>query len=191
VCVYVCVCVYTHKSQKKVLNPPWNFSIYLFILHPDHSTPRHPLTNPSLITPFEEATLGYHPTLRHQVEAGLGTSSPTEAGPGIQLGEGDPVVGNRVRDRQPLLQLLGDPHEDQATHLLQMWRGPVPACSLVGGSVSVGLHGARLVDSVGLHVVSLPPSAPLNSIPNPSTRPPELPLMFGCGSLHLFPCDSR
>ena len=34
---------------------------------------------------------------------------------------------------------------------------PAPACSLVDGSVSVSTHGPRLVDRVGLLVVSLIP----------------------------------
>jgi hypothetical protein len=37
--------------------------------------------------------------------------------------------------------------------------GPAPACSLVGHSVFVSPHGPRLVDYVGLLVVSLTPSA--------------------------------
>ena len=44
--------------------------------------------------------------------------------------------------------------------------------------------GPRLVDSVGFLVVSLTPLAP--SSPS-SARFPGLCLMFGCGSLHLFP----
>jgi len=31
-----------------------------------------------------------------------------------------------------------------------VYLGPVPACSLVGASVSVSPHGPRLVDSLGL-----------------------------------------
>jgi hypothetical protein len=37
--------------------------------------------------------------------------------------------------------------------------GPSHACSLVGGSVSVGPYGPRLVDSVGFLMVSLAPLA--------------------------------
>jgi len=65
--------------------------------------------------------------------------------------------------------------------------GLVHACSLVGGSVSVSPHRSRLVDSLGLLVVSLIPLGSLNSSPDSSTELPELCLMFSCGSLHLFP----
>ena len=62
---------------------------------------------------------GYHPALGHLVPAGLGTSSPTEAQPGSP-GRGRGSNGRQQSQRQPLLQLLGDPHEDQAAHLLHM-----------------------------------------------------------------------
>jgi hypothetical protein len=67
--------------------------------------------------------------------------------------------------------------------------GPAHTCSLVGGLVFVSPHQPRLVDSVGLLVVSLtlPPSGSLTSSPHSSTRLPELHPKFGCGSLHLFP----
>jgi len=41
--------------------------------------------------------------------------------------------------------------------------GPVPAGSLVGGSVSVSPQGPRLVDSVGLTVVSFLPACNADS----------------------------
>ena len=44
-------------------------------------------------------------------------------------------------------------------HICYKWGcvglGPASVCYLVGGSVSVGPHGSRLVDSVSLLVVSL------------------------------------
>jgi hypothetical protein len=63
--------------------------IYLLILHPSwHPTTVPPLflAPPLQIPPFVtillrewEAPLGYHPTLGHQVTAGLSASSPTKA----------------------------------------------------------------------------------------------------------------
>ena len=54
-----------------------------------------------------------------------------------QLGERGIMAGDRVGDSL-LPQLLGDPHEDGAAHLLCMYRGqgPAQACSLVDVSVS-------------------------------------------------------
>lgn len=64
--------------------------------------------------------------------------------------------------------------------------GPVNACSLVGGLVSVSPHGPQLVDSVGLLVEFLSPLGPFFLPPTCFPRLLELCLMFGCGSLHLF-----
>jgi hypothetical protein len=85
-------------------------------------------------------TLVYHPTIAHQVAAGLGAFSPTEAR------QGDPVrrtgsIGRLQIQGQLWLQLLPDPHEDQTAHLLHMRSGEgslsLPhAYSLFSGSVS-------------------------------------------------------
>ena len=107
-----------------------------------------------------------------------------------QLGDWDPQAGNRFKDSTPaLLQLLGYLHEDQAAHLLHMCGGPRSnlGYSLVGGSDSGSPQGSRLIDSVGLLVESLSFFWSLNPSPNSSIRLPELHLMLGCGSLHLFP----
>ena len=53
-------------------------------------------------------------------------------------------------------QLLGEPHDCQAAHLIQMYQGagPAHACSLVGDSVNASPKGSRLADSVGLLIDS-------------------------------------
>jgi hypothetical protein len=110
-----------------------------------------------------------------------------------QLGKQDPQVGNRAA--LSLLQLMGDPHEDQV-HICYMCvggelgvgsgdLGPACTCCLVGGSVSGSPQGSRLVDcwsSCGVPILS----RALNPFSNFSTRHPKLQLMFGCGSLYLF-----
>jgi hypothetical protein len=80
-------------------------------------------------------------------------------------------------------------YEDQAAYLLHMWGqglGPAHACSLISGSVSESLQGSRLVDSVGLSV-EFYPLLGHNPSSYSSIRVPKLHLLFGCGSLHLFP----
>ena len=59
-----------------------------------------------------------------------------------------------------MLQLLGDLHKDNTAYLLQMageGLSEAHACSLVFSLVSVSSHAPRLVDSVGLLLVSLTP----------------------------------
>jgi len=46
-------------------------------------------------------------------------------------------------------------------------------------------HGPKLVDEVGLLAI-FDPSGLLDSVFHIYTRVPELSLMSGCGSLHLF-----
>jgi len=82
--------------------------------------------------------------------------------------------------------LLGNPHGDQAARVLQMFNGlgPAPTCSLVGVSDLLSSRGLRLVDSMGLVVVSLTPLTYSLLSPTPP-RTPKLSLMLGCGSLHV------
>jgi hypothetical protein len=63
---------------------------------------------------------------------------------------------------------------------------PAHACSLVAGSVSMRPPRPRLVDWRSFCGV-LNPSKELNSISHTSKRLSEHCLMFGCGSLHIFP----
>ena len=105
-------------------------TIYLFVHFPFLSRPpccffppNPTLTSPSTITlsPFPQrrgSPLGYHPTLAHPVIVGLSTSSPTRAQPDSPV-RGKGSNGRQQSQRQPPLQLLGDPHEDQAEYLLQ------------------------------------------------------------------------
>lgn len=110
---------------------------YLVTLHPystplPSSFPSSTLTNPSplphlLLLRQGEAPLGYHPALGYLVAEGLNTSSPTET----SLFRGrDPKAGRS--QRWPLLQLLGDPPEDQALHPAEGLE-PACACFPVGG----------------------------------------------------------
>jgi hypothetical protein len=78
------------------------------------------------------------------------------------------------RQRQPQFHLFRVYHEHKAAHLLRICRGLglALACSLVGGPGSVRLHDFRLVDSVGLLVVSLtPPACQLLSLTLPQDSP--------------------
>ena len=79
-----------------------------------------------------ERPLMYHPALGHQFEAELSSSSPTEAQPG-SLTRGRGSNGRAQSQRWPPFQLLGEPHEDQGAHLLQMCRGPMSSSSLLSG----------------------------------------------------------
>lgn len=87
-----------------------------YSLYPDHSSPSSysykslPELHPPLLLPWVQP----HPE----------TSSPLPLKPkqAVQLGEGDPMAGNRVMN-SPILQLLWDAYEDQVAHLLlQMCR---------------------------------------------------------------------
>ena len=89
---------------------------------------------------MHEKEHGVSHTLAHQVSAGLGTSSPTEAR------QSRPVRVTGSTGRQ---QSQTKPPQDKAAHLLHMCRGLGPAlvCSLVDGSF---LGTIRIVDSDGL-----------------------------------------
>jgi hypothetical protein len=112
-----------------------SFTCSLYILIADPSPPSHPSDSPLfpvLLLFWGRGPPGKQPTLAHQVTAGLGTSSPTEAR------QGSPVrdMGSTVRQQsqeQPQLQLLGNPQEDQSSHLLHMsdWARSRP-CMLPG-----------------------------------------------------------
>lgn len=94
------------------------------------------------------------------------------------------MAGNRVR--QPLLQLLGDLHEDQAAHMLQVYRGP-RSKPCIHASVSVSPQRLRLGDSEGLVVESLTLLAHSFQFPTLPQDSSSSAMMFGCGSLDLFP----
>ena len=100
---------------------PYNLFIYIHIT--SQSKPLPPLLPvlpfqiplhiiPPILLKDSEAPLGYHSTLGHLVPARLSISSPTEA----QAGRGRGSNDRQQNQRQPLFQLSGDPHEDQAAH---------------------------------------------------------------------------
>lgn len=119
-------------------------------------------------------------------ESRLGEKSRTHQKLG---GQRDPKAANKSQ-RQLSSQLLMEQQEDQAAHQLQICIVPrsIPGCSLVSDLVAVSPHGPRLVDAVGFLVVSLNPLPP--SILPSSTCLPDLHLMFGCETLHLFPLSA-
>jgi hypothetical protein len=86
-----------------------------------------------------------------------------------EIQQGHPVREKESKGSQ--LQLLGA-HMKTKLHIRykSVWGlGPAPSCSLVGGSVSVSPNGLKLVDSVGLLVVSsLASSVPSPTLPQDS-----------------------
>lgn len=88
------------------------------------------------------------------------------------------MIVNRVSE--PLFHLLGYPHEGQFAHLLQIIGslGPTPACSWVGNLVSMSPHRPKLVNTVGLLVVSL-------TLPSCLTLSPTLPQDFPSSAWYL------
>ena len=82
--------------------------------------------------------------MAHQVTSKLGTSFPTDARQGRPV-RGTGSTGRQQSQGQPLLQLLGDLHEDQGEHLLHMYWdvGAAYVCSLVGGLVSGNSQGSN------------------------------------------------
>ena len=104
--------------------------------------------------------LGYHHTLGQQVAAGLSISSPTEARQGSPAGERGSNVRQQIRDSSPSSYLRTYMKTKLHTcHKCVRGLGSAPACSLLGGSVSMSPHRPRVVDSVGLFMVSLTPLA--------------------------------
>ena len=88
----------------------------------------HPLYNPSP----PSYPLFFH-SLASEITAGLGASSSTEARQHSAVRK-IRSTGRQQIHRQPLLHLLGDPHEDQAAHLLHKHREPRYTFLLVGAS---------------------------------------------------------
>lgn len=76
------------------------------------------LYSPSICLVQLSSSLEYHPTLAQAVPVRLSALPPTEAHPG-SLGSGRESSVSQQSQRQPLLQLLRDPYENQA----------VPMCS--------------------------------------------------------------
>ena len=107
--------------------------------------PPLPITVSQIPSPLPSLLLfreGKSPTrvspLGHQFTAGLLAFSPIEAILG-SLDRGRGSSGRLQSQRQSLLQLLGESHEDQVEHLYECVAalGPTPAYFLVSGSASV------------------------------------------------------
>jgi hypothetical protein len=142
--------------------------------------------SPSLISPplpLWKGKLPWVPSyLRHQVPAGLVTSSHTDARQGGSF-KGTGSIGRQQIQEQPSLQLLGDLHEDQAAHLLQMCIGhrSSPCMFFAWRFSCCEPSGSQVSWLLVFLVESIDPSS------SSSTRLPELGLVFGRGSLHLLP----
>lgn len=120
----------------------------------------------------------YQPALAHQVTAGLGAFSPTEAKQG-----GSPAIGgNEVRPwftcYEPLMEIM------LHAYLLHTCREPrSTSCMFFGDLASVSLHEPRLVDSVDLLWCPWPSIPTLAS--SSSTRLPKVHLVFCCASVSI------
>ena len=119
--------------------------------------------------------------------AGLGVSSPTEATQATQLREWDQQTGNRVRD-SPNSNCCETWMKTKlhTCYIYPASLSPAHAHALVDGLVSGNPQISKLVGSIVLLWIPNPLYV-LNPLPNSSPRIPRLYLMFGCGSLHLFP----
>ena len=146
-----------------------------------------PVTLSQIYPPLPHS-LGYHPILGQQVEVELISFSTTEAWP-VSPARRRGSNGKQQSQREPLLQLLEDPHEDQAVYLLQMCRRPRSnTCMLFSWWFSLCEPPRTQVTWLcrsSCDVLDL--SSSLNPIPNSSTWLLEFCLVFGCRSLHLFP----
>jgi hypothetical protein len=116
------------SRSTSVLSPPPPFSLIYSFNIPILSSQSHtykslPHNTLPLLLREVEAPLVYHPALGYLVPAGQRTSSPTEAQPDI------PVRGRRSKGACRKTKLL-------LCYECLGCQGPVPAGSLVGGSVS-------------------------------------------------------
>ena len=104
--------------------------------------PRTPLCRSSLHSPlpfsFEKGSLtsGNTPSPMYTDQVTATHPLPVRPGKVAQLREPEPLEGRQEIQGQPLLQLLGAVHRDQAAHLLHICRGPrsKPYWLLVGSS---------------------------------------------------------
>jgi hypothetical protein len=121
-------------------------------------------------SPHSPLSPGYCPNLTHQVTEKLGAFSPTEASKAASPVRGMRSIGKQQILEQPLLQLLGDLHEDQAAHLLHKCRvGVLSVQTMLALWLVIQSQSpqwSKLVDSVGLLVESLLPLGPSVLPPN-------------------------
>ena len=170
------------------------------LLHPDHSisspaslfSQSHPhITSLTLFHSLQRRRCphSYQTVLLSEVPGGLSSFSPTETRQGSSARRKG-SKGRQQSQRQPTLQLLGDPHEDQASHLLHRCRGPTfSPCRIFGWWVRLGEpHEPRLVDSVYHLVLSLTPPTP-SIFSSPTHKTPQLCLLFP-SSIYCWLWDS-
>lgn len=137
------------------------FKKYLFI----HLLPNcrffHPLLPIPVSLPLSHVSPHCpKPAPAHQVISGLNAFSPKVVCQG-NLARRKWLKTRQQSQIQPLIPLLGDPHEDQADHQVHMCRGPrSSSCLVLCASVSKTLLGPTLLGSVGLFVKLLLPLGP-------------------------------
>jgi len=105
--------------------------------------------------------------MAHQVSAGLGISSPTEARESSPVGEQISQIDNSFRD-SPLSSCWGT-HMETELHICYICAGgfsPAVVLCSVGGSVSESSQGSRLANSVGLTVEFLSSSGLWTLVPD-------------------------
>ena len=93
-------------------------------------------------------------------------------------------------ETQLLLQLLGDPHEEEAARVWHMCKGKGVgnACSLHGGLFSVTSKGQGEL-TLGSSSGDIDHSGSLILLPS-SHKTPRLCLAFHCVSMYLLPADA-
>jgi hypothetical protein len=111
------------------------YSLYLLITALPGPSLQIPPPLSSALLLKGEGPLEYHPTLRHLVPAGLGTSSPTEAQPGSQV-SGRGSNDKKQRLRQSTLHVLGS-HMKTKLHICYkcVWIQPLHDPLLVAQSL--------------------------------------------------------
>lgn len=154
VCNYFEVFLYIYQFENKVLLGIavlvvtlflfWIFILFLFNII---------FTFQSLVSPFHLrgwGSPGYPPTLTHQVSAGLGASSPTEAGQGALFENGFPQSGNSFMD-SPYSSCWGI-HMEIELYICYICPGDLGPAMYALWLVSGSFQDLRPVDTVALYI---------------------------------------